>query len=323
MPIWSRYRYRVEDYWPLIQVLRQSNKYTHGLLVALSSEQAQAPERRQPRGMQQGASGHPLSAASTGSVLERHQVQPVQESALASERPERNRPSFRFQPDATAPNLLAHRHQGPPQIKGARVIPVPEGWVILGRKAKYRGLPLLSDLRVSPSLRLVPVIIRWRPEFSDQKLGRAQATPGREDRTLAEGRLSLQINRDFVKLKLKLVHQMTSKKHFYRTTPDGIWAAWKKEAELIKGVNQITRELIALKRWAYIESDTYSAYDSEVRSRVKLWLTSVRHRKAADAQRIVWQYVLPWRYNPDKLPSKLTLQYRAAQVAGEQSSQNK
>ena len=38
---------------------------------------------------------------------------------------------------------------------------------------------------------------------------------------------------------------------------------------------------------------------------MRLWLTSVRHRKAEEAQRVVEKYVVPWRYNPEKLPSKL------------------
>ena len=50
MPIWSRYRYRVEDYWPLILVLRQSNKYTHGVLVPLTSMQRADPKRRRTKG---------------------------------------------------------------------------------------------------------------------------------------------------------------------------------------------------------------------------------------------------------------------------------
>ncbi|WP_197480533.1 hypothetical protein [Deinococcus radiodurans] len=63
-------------------------------------------------------------------------------------------------------------------------------------------------------------------------------------------------------------------------------------------VNQVTKELIALKRWAFVEPDTYSAYDSEVRKRVKIWLTSVRHRKAEQAQALVFKYVVPWRVQP-------------------------
>lgn len=324
MPIWSRYRYRVEDYWPLIQVLRQSNKYTHALLVPLSAEQAAAPERRQSRGLQLAQAEEPLTSIELeDQALDDHLDQLQREDLPETERREYDRQRFRFRPDLASPDLLAHRDAGPREVKGTRVIPVPEGWLILGRKATYReyqkhlGLPALSDLRQSPSIRLVPFMVRWRPEFSDQKLDRVAEQPGRPDRTLAEGRLSLQVNRDFVRLKLKIIHEMTSRMHFYETTPQGTWAAWKKEAELIKGVNQITRELIALKRWAFVESDTYAAYDQENRRLVRLWLTSVRHRKADDAQAVIWKYLLPWRYNPEKLPSKLALQHRAAQTAGE------
>lgn len=324
MPIWSRYRYRVEDYWPLIQVLRQSNKYTHGLLVPLSDEQAAMPERRQTRGDQRAATAETLSSIELeDQAIDRSDRERVREVMTEEERREDDRRHFRFQPDLDSPDLLAHRGEGPREVKGTRVIPVPEGWVILGRKATYReyqkhlGLPELVDLRQSPSIRLVPFIIRWRPEFSDQKLERTKTQPDRQNRTLEEGRLSLQVNRDFVRLKLKIVHEMTSRMHFYESVPGGTWAAWKKEAELIKGVNQVTRELIALKRWAFVESDTYSAYDTEVRRRVKVWLTSVRHRKAEEAQAILWKYVLPWRYNPEKLPSKLALKHRAAQAAGQ------
>jgi hypothetical protein len=327
MPIWSRYRYRVEDYWPLIQVLRQSNKYTHGLLVPLSAEEAARPKRGQTRGEQRAVGEElPLSVELEDQAVDRSSREQAREAMTEEERREDDRRHFRFQPDLDSPDLLAHRGEGPREVKGTRVIPVPEGWVILGRKAAYReyqkhlGLPELVDLRHSPSIRLVPFIIRWRPEFSDQKLERTKTQPERQDRTLEEGRLSLQVNRDFVRLKLKIVHEMTSRMHFYESVPGGTWAAWRKEAELIKGVNQVTRELIALKRWAFVESDTYAAYDTEVRRRVKIWLTSVRHRKAEEAQAILWKYVLPWRYNPEKLPSKLALKHRAAHAAGEMRS---
>ncbi|MCY1703736.1 hypothetical protein [Deinococcus sp. SL84] len=313
MPIWTRYRYRVEDYWPLILVLRQSNKYTHGVLVPLSREQERDPERRKSKGQRRMEQERWLTSIELEEKALDEYLEGLTLAELSEEeQAEWQRKNFRFQPDEASPDVLAHREQGPKAVKGSRVIPVPEGWVILGRKARYRGLPELQDLRCSASIRLVPFIIRWRPEFSDQKLGRAEAQPGRPDQTLAEGRLSLQVNRDFVRLKLKIVHEMTSKKHFYERSPAGTLAAWKKEAELIKGVNTVTRELIALKRWAFVESDTYSAYDTEVRKRVRLWLTSVRHRKAEEAQRVVEKYVVPWRYNPEKIPSKLKRAQREA-----------
>lgn len=285
MPIWSRYRYRVEDYWGLILVLRQSNKYTHGTLLALTQEQRSSPERRKPR----------------GELSPQAEASPGPEATVP--------PTFRFTPDPESPDLLAHAEQGPREVKGARVIAVPEGWIILGKKAEYRGLPPLADLRTSPSIRLIPFIIRWRPEFSDQKLERGTA----EARTLEQGRLSLQINRDFVRLKLRIIREMTSRKNFYESTPDGVTAAWKKEKELIKGVNAVTRELIALKRWAFVEPDTYSAYDSEVRRLVRVWLTSVRQLKARAAHLTVQKTVVPWRYNPEGLPSKLRLAQQAQQ----------
>lgn len=306
MPIWSRYRYRVEDYWSLIQVLRQSNKYTHGTLLSLTREQQLDPERKRSKGERKAEREGWLTAVELEDrALEAHMESLALAELTEEEQAAWQRANFRFEPDYDSPDVLAHRDQSPKQIRGSRVIPVPEGWVILGRKSKYRGLPELRDLRCSKSIRLVPFIIRWRPEFSDQKLGRAAAKPGRRDQTLEEGRLSLQVNRDFVRLKLKIIHEMTSKKHFYQRHPAGTIAAWKKEAELIKGVNQVTRELIALKRWALVESDTYSAYDTEVRRQVKLWLTSVRHRKAAEAQRVVEKYLVPWRYNPEGKVSKL------------------
>lgn len=314
MPIWTRYRYRVEDYWPLILVLRQSNKYTHGVLVPLSREQERDPERRKSKGQRRIEQERWLTSMELEErALDRYLEELTLAELTEEERTDWQRKNFRFQPDESSPDVLTHREQGPRAVKGSRVIPVPEGWVILGKKAKYRGLPELQDLRCSASIRLVPFIIRWRPEFSDQKLGRAEARPGRPDQTLAEGRLSLQVNRDFVRLKLKIIHEMTSKKHFYERSPAGTLAAWKKEAELIKGVNAVTRELIALKRWAFVESDTYSAYDTEVRKRVRLWLTSVRHRRAEEAQRIVEKYIVTWRYNPEKIPSKLK---RAQQESG-------
>ena len=252
--IWSRYRYRVEDYWTLIQTLRQGNKYTHGALL----------ER----------------AAWTGDP------------------------------------------EGPKRFQYTAVCAVPEGWVLLGRKAKHRGWPPLADLRSSPSLRLLPFIVRWRPEFSDQKLGRKRAGmegAAGEPWTLEGGRLSLQINRDFVRLKLKIVDEMTRRMHAFTTTPQGVWAAWRKEAEVIKGVNTVTRELIALKRWAFVESDTYRAYDTEVRRLVRRWLSSVRGRSSAQAQEITRRYLIPWRYNPQGHPSKLWLAHQAALKAAEVS----
>lgn len=328
MAIWSRYRYRVEDYWPLILVLRQSNKYTHGVLVPLSAEQQHDPERRKSKRQREDEQTSWLSAMELESraldnYLEELDLQEKIAGLSEEEVAAYRRSLWKFEADRDTPDVLAHRNAGPHQVKGSRVIPVPEGWVILGRKARYRGLPELVDLRTAPSIRLTPFIIRWRPEFSDQKLGRAEAQPGRRDQTLPEGRLSLQVNRDFVRLKLKIIHQMTSKKHFYQSTPSGMIAAWKKEAELIKGVNQVTRELIALKRWAFIESETYSAYDTEVRKRVKLWLTGVRHRKTEQAQLLVQKYVIPWRYNPDKLPSKLALAHKQALKAEKRSREKR
>lgn len=319
MPIWSRYRYRVEDYWPLIQVLRQSNKYTHGTLLPLPAYVAADPERKWSKAEsdREWASAHwfHLGESSPDWVKQLHAAEPLAPIRIAKIRHRygvdpREDGGFQFQPDLTAPNVMSHSRLGPREVKGTRVLTVPEGWVILGKKEKHRGLPQLHDLRCSPSIRLVPFIIRWRPEFSDQKLGRRERTPGREDRTLEEGRLSLQVNRDFVRLKLRVIREMTSRKHFYETGRDGTVAAWKKEGELIKGVNQVTRELIALKRWAFVEPDTYSAYDSEVRRLVKIWLTSVRHHKSEAAQAMLFQYLVPWRYNPERLPSKMALAQR-------------
>lgn len=250
MAIWSRYRYRVEDYWTLIQTLRQGNKYSHGLLLTHS----QWP--------------HP---------------------------------------------------EGPARVKLTAVCEVPEGWVLLGRKAKHRGWPELTDLRVAQALRLVPFRVRWRPEFSDQKLERPRALEGKA-KTLEEGRLSLQINRDFVRLKLKIVDEMTRRMHAFTTTPQGTWAARRREAEVIKGVNAVTRELIALKRWAFVESATYSAYDGEVRRLVQRWLTSVRGRSSAQAKEITRRYLIPWRYNPQGIPSRLWVAHQAALKAGEGGS---
>lgn len=128
MPIWSRYRYRVEDYWPLIQVLRQSNKYTHGVLIPLPDADLRRSTRRTPRALTDLKLRHPPSALELEDLaLQSFDRELRREGMTALERREDDRQHFQYRPDLTSPDMLTHRERGPHQVKGSRVIAVPEG----------------------------------------------------------------------------------------------------------------------------------------------------------------------------------------------------
>jgi len=134
-----------------------------------------------------------------------------------------------------------------PKIKsgsGNKVFKVPEGWLILTRRKKGWWY-VYQDLQIQP-IRLIPLIIRWRPD---------------------KGRLSLQINRDYVRLQLKRAKAL-SKKFWYGSKR-------KNERDYIKAVNNLTRELKEIDTFAYVHKATKWTYNKKLEWIVLDFLTSV------------------------------------------------
>ena len=144
---------------------------------------------------------------------------------------------------------------------GPRVFKVPEGWVILNRKPETRHYRL-QDLEEKP-LKLVPFIILWDKD---------------------KGRLRLQINRDYVRLQLKRAKALSSKAHWYG-------GRRKNERDYIKAINNLTRELRAIAKVAYVYPETRRAYNTKLRGIVLTFMTSVLGLKKSVALRKIEKYL--------------------------------
>ena len=124
MPIWSRYRYRVEDYWPLILVLRQSNKYTHGVLVPLTSQQRNDPNRKRSKRERAANESRWLTSIELEDrALDNHMRDLMLADKSEEELADWHRQNFQFHPDPSSPDVLAHQVQGPKQVKGMECPP--------------------------------------------------------------------------------------------------------------------------------------------------------------------------------------------------------
>jgi len=151
----------------------------------------------------------------------------------------------------------------PPKLKGyptgPRVFRVPEGWVILSPKP-YTRYHTLQDLR--KPIRLVPFII-----------------------FLAGDRLRLQINRDYVRLQLKRARALSSSAYWYGSRR-------KRERDYIKAVNNLTRELKAIDRVAFVYPQTKIAYNRKLRWIVHEFMTSVLGLSSRLARWKMAQYLI-------------------------------
>jgi hypothetical protein len=153
-----------------------------------------------------------------------------------------------------------------PKIKssasaGNKVLELPEGWLILTRKPKGRYYEY-QDLERKP-IKLIPFIIRFRPDI---------------------GRLSLQINRDYVRLQLKRARALSTK-YWYGSKR-------KNEKDYIKAVNNLTRELRAMCRFALVYTATRKAYNRKLREIVITFLTSVLGLPKKVAKQKVEKYLI-------------------------------
>lgn len=136
-----------------------------------------------------------------------------------------------------------------PKIKGGRkgtkVFKLPEGYLILSHKPKGRYYTY-QDLEKKP-IKLIPFTILWNPKRQ---------------------RIQLQINRDYVRLQLKRAKSLSS---------SAFWIPPKRKGErdYIKAINNLTRELKAIDRYAFVYPDTKRAYNNKLRKIVYKYLTSV------------------------------------------------
>jgi len=151
----------------------------------------------------------------------------------------------------------------PPKIKGypkgPRVFKVPEGWVILSPKPSTRYYEL-QDL--TKPLKLVPFIILF-----------------------TDGRLRLQINRDYVRLQLKRAKALSSRAHWYG-------AKRKNERDYIKAINNLTRELKEIDKVAFVHAQTKIAYNRKLRWIVLEFMTSVLGLSSKVARQKVDKYLI-------------------------------
>ncbi len=136
-----------------------------------------------------------------------------------------------------------------PKIKGGKngtkVFKLPEGYLILSHKPKGRYYEY-QDLEKKP-IKLIPFIIWWNPKIQ---------------------RIQLQINRDYVRLQIKRIKALSS---------SAFWIPPKRKGQrdYIKAVNNLTRELWEVSRYAFVFPDTRRAYNNKVKKIVYKYLTSV------------------------------------------------
>lgn len=146
-----------------------------------------------------------------------------------------------------------------------RAFVVPDGVAVLSW-TEQKNIPL-HDLK--KSLNLLPFFIIYNSK--------------RE-------RLQLQINRDFVRLKIRVIDEAS--RHEYRWV-DGD-SVKIKQAEFIAFCNTVTQEIQEAGRYCWVEPQTLAAYDRQVKKIVLRWLTTVARLPAAQAKQIYAQYVRRW-----------------------------
>lgn len=151
-------------------------------------------------------------------------------------------------------------------FRNAKIFPVQEGFVLLAREPNER-FPQLQDLQ--KPLYLLPFFIVWNEKNQ---------------------RLRLQLNRDFIRLKIWIIDEAS--RHEYRwVDKDSVKI---KQAEFIGFCNTITQEIQEAGRYCWVEPQTLAAYDRQVKKIVLRWLTTVARVPVAQAKQIHAQYVRRW-----------------------------
>ena len=161
--------------------------------------------------------------------------------------------SLRRQPNYTHGALFSEM---PKKSKKYRVFSLPEGYLVLSK------MPLEGLQDLEKPIRLVPFIVYRR-----------------------DGRLWLQINRDYVRLQLKRAHAISSSAY---------WEAGhrKFERDYFKAINNLTRELKAMSRYAFVFPQTKASYNRRLKRIVFRFLTSVLRLPSSVANQKISRFLV-------------------------------
>lgn len=163
-----------------------------------------------------------------------------------------------------------------PRLTGrhARCIKLPEGHLLLAR-SPHAHAPELIDLRFKP-LKLHFHILTF--DHSRQ-------------------RIRLQISKSLWRHKLAYVSEVCGSE-YWRRHADGAGPR-KTINQVLSVVNNITREMLAIDRHAFVYPGTRRAWDKNVRKLVMTWLLSVARIRLAEAKTIVSTALLSWYRSPN------------------------
>ena len=143
-----------------------------------------------------------------------------------------------------------------------KVLKLPEGYLILSRDPKRRGLKELIDLK-ERSLKLIPYIL-----FIPHK----------------QERIRLQVNRDYLRLLLKRIRNISSSAYWYGSKRKFL-------KDYLKAVNNIVREANDLCSTCFVEPESIHAFNRKLRQIVFRYITSVLGLKAKKARRVIKAYL--------------------------------
>ncbi|ETN89598.1 hypothetical protein CSW37_11355 [Thermus scotoductus] len=159
-------------------------------------------------------------------------------------------------PPQAKPREVAHH-----RTRGTRLFRVPEGWLILSAHPEVRGLQL-KDLSQHP-IRTGPFLLTW---------GRASYDPNPRARLLVSPR--------WVREKARYVSWVTHG----LTWPGG---KVKAAPQVLKAVNQVTREIRYANRWGFLPPETARRWDKLVRRNLWRFLTSTAKLSRKEAKVLV------------------------------------
>jgi len=159
--------------------------------------------------------------------------------------------------------------EAPPESlsRGVRALPTREGWVILSPHREKRWA-FLQDLLETP-LYLEPFVLLFERD---------------------RGRVKLQVNRNFVRLKLHIIDEMTH----YGRGKRGPEAHVITPAEFISAVNQVTAEMSDLNRYAWTYPETLVSYNARLRCMVRGYLIGSLKLPREEANAQLERYLREW-----------------------------
>lgn len=152
----------------------------------------------------------------------------------------------------------------------SRCFELPEGFLHLASRPLKGEIPLWEK-----PVRLIPFIITW-----DHERQRAR----------------LQINRDFVRNKLKIIRSQHKPYYFDKGKFKKVDAS-----TYILFVNEITRELETVARYCFVYPQTIRAYNLKLRKMVYKFLTDIAGMKKEEAQKTIKRYIHFWQIPKKKL----------------------